>query len=86
MENRTDFLKYIGLVYTLTDGFKNLDGLIKNKVRKETKKGLRELEHTLNNTARNTDGSLRFTSGVNEDPESFIGKGWDLDVQLESFS
>ena len=80
MENRTDFLKYIGLVYTLTDGFKNLDGLIKNKVRKETKKGLRELEHTLNNTARNTDGSLRFTSGVNEDPESFIGKGWDLDV------
>ena len=80
MENRTDFLKYIGLVYTLTNGFKNLDGLIKNKVRKETKKGLRELEHTLNNTARNTDGSLRFTSGVNEDPESFIGKGWDLDV------
>ena len=80
MENRTDFLKYIGLVYTLTDGFKNLDGLIKNRVRKETKKGLRELEHTLNNTARNTDGSLRFTSGVNEDPESFIGKGWDLDV------
>ena len=80
MENRTDFLKYIGLVYTLTDGFKNLDGLIKNKVRKETKKGLRELEHTLNNTARNTDGSLRFTSGVNEDPESFIGKGWDLYV------
>lgn len=80
MENRTDFLKYIGLAYTLTDGFKNLDGLIKNKVRKETKKGLRELEHTLNNTARNTDGSLRFTSGVNEDPESFIGKGWDLDV------
>lgn len=80
MENRVDFLKYVGLVYTLTDGFKNLDGLIKNKVRKETKKGLRELEHTLNNTARNSDGSLRFTSGVNEDPESFIGKGWDLDV------
>lgn len=80
MENRVDFLKYVGLVYTLTDGFKNLDGLIKNKVRKETKKGLRELEHTLNNTARNSDGSLRFTSGVNEDPESFIGKGWDLDI------
>ena len=80
MENRTDFLKNIGLLFTLTDGFKNLDGLVKGKVRKEVKKGLRELEHTLNNTARTSDGNLKFVSGVDEDPESFIGKGWKLDV------
>ena len=80
MENRTDFLKNIGLLFTLTDGFKNLDGLVKGKVRKEVKKGLRELEHTLNNTARTSDGNLKFVSGVDEDPESFIGKGWNLDV------
>ena len=80
MENRTDFLKNIGLLFTLTDGFKNLDGLVKGKVKKEVKKGLRELEHTLNNTARTSDGNLRFVSGVDEDPESFIGKGWNLDV------
>lgn len=80
MENRTDFQKNIGLLFTLTDGFKNLDGLVKGKVKKEVKKGLRELEHTLNNTARTSDGNLKFVSGVDEDPESFIGKGWNLDV------
>lgn len=80
MENRIDFLKNIGLLFTLTDGFKNLDGLVKGKVKKEVKKGLRELEHTLNNTARTSDGNLKFVSGVVEDPESFIGKGWNLDV------
>ena len=80
MENRTDFLKNIGLLFTLTNGFKNLDGLVKGKVKKEVKKGLRELEHTLNNTVRTSDGNLKFVSGVDEDPESFIGKGWNLDV------
>nr|DAG99975.1 MAG TPA: hypothetical protein [Crassvirales sp.] len=80
MENRTDFLKNIGLLFTLTDGFKNLDGLVKGKVKKEVKKGLRELEHTLNNTSRTSDGNLKFVSGVDEDPESFIGKGWNLDI------
>lgn len=80
MENRTDFLKNIGILFTLTDGFKNLDGLVKGKAKKEVNKGLRELEHTLNNTARTSDGNLKFVSGVDEDPESFIGKGWNLDV------
>ena len=80
MENRTEFLKNVGLLFTLTDGFKNLDGLVKGKVRKEVKKGLRELEHTLNNTSRTSDGNLKFASGVEDDPESFIGKGWSLDV------
>lgn len=79
-ENRPEFLKNIGVLFTLTDGFKNLDNLVKNKVRKEVKKGLRELEHTLNNTSRTSDGNLKFVSGVEDDPESFIGKGWEIDV------
>lgn len=80
MEHRTDFLKNLGLLFTLTDGFKNLDKLVKGKVRKEVNKGLRQLENTLNNTARTSDGNLKFVSGVDDDPESFIGKGWKLDV------
>ena len=79
MEHRTDFLKNLGLVFTLTDGFKNLDGLVKGKVKKEVRKGLIELETKINNTSRNSDGSLRFTSGVSSDPESFF-KGWKLDL------
>lgn len=79
-DNRVDFLKNISMVFTLTDGFKNFDGLIKNKVRKELNKGIKELEHTINNTSRTTNGSLNFVSGASEDNESFIGKGWSLDL------
>lgn len=79
-ENKIEFLKNLGLLFTLTDGFKNLDGLVKPKVKKEVKKGLRELEHTLNNTARTSNGNLKFVSGVSEDPNSFINGKWDLDV------
>ena len=79
MDNRVDFIKNVGLLFTLTDGFKNLDKLVQGKVKNEVKKGLRELEHTLNNTSRSSDGNLKFVSGVSDDPESFIGK-WDLDV------
>lgn len=79
-DNRVDFLKYLGLIFTLTDGFKSLDGLVKGKVKEEVKNGLRDLEHAINNTARNSDGNLKFVSGVDEDPESFIGKGWKIDV------
>lgn len=79
MENKTEFLKNIGLIFTLTDGFKNMEGLIKGKVNKEVKKNIRELERTLSNTTRTSDGNLRFVTGVSDD-NSFIGKGWDVDI------
>ena len=80
IENRTEFLKNIGILFTLTDGFKNIDKLVKQKVNKEVRKGFKELEHTISNTYISADGNLRFTSGVDDDPESFIGKNWKLDI------
>ena len=80
MENRADFIKYIGTIFTLTNGFKDFDSFVKGKVEKEKKKGLRELERTLTNTKRNTGGSLKLVTNAKEDPESFISKGWNLDV------
>lgn len=77
-ENKTEFLKNVGLLYVLTDGFKKLDGLVQGKVKKEMRKGLRELEHTISNTSRNRNGNLTFASGVG-DPESKSSK-WDLDL------
>ena len=79
MEHRMEFLKYAGLIFTLTDGFKDFESFTKGKVKKELRKGLRELEHTLNNTNRTADGSLRMVTGAKDDPESFIGKGLRLD-------
>lgn len=77
-ENKTEFIKNIGLIYVLTDGFKKLDGLVQGKVKKEMRKGLRELEQTINNTSRNHGGSLKFTSGVS-DPDSKSSK-WEIDI------
>lgn len=80
-DNPNEFLKNVGILYTLTNGFKNLDGLVRTKVNKEVKKGFKELERTINNTSRTSDGTLKFFSGVGEDPNSFLGKkGWELDV------
>ena len=80
MENRMDFLKNIGFLYALTNGFKSMDKLIKIKAKKEVKKGLSELERVINNTARTSDGNLKFVSSVNDDEESYYGKGWKLDL------
>ena len=76
-ENSTDFIKKVGLLFTLTDGFKNLDKLVKGKVNKEVKKGLADLEHTLNNTSRTSGGSIRFAGG--DDTESAF-RGFTLDI------
>lgn len=79
-EHRADFLKYTGLIFAMTNGFKDFDSFAKGKVKKEVKKGLRELEQTLNNTSRNNDGSLRMVTNQKDDPNSFISKGMKLDL------
>lgn len=80
MDNPVEFRKYLSVLFTMTDGFKNIDGLVKGKVKKEVKQSLRELEHKLSSTTRNSSGNPRYVGGVEEDTESYIGKGWDLDV------
>lgn len=80
MDNPVEFRKCLSVLFTMTDGFKNIDGLVKGKVKKEVKQSLRELEHKLSSTARNSSGNPRYVGGVEEDTESYIGKGWDLDV------
>ena len=80
MDNPVEFRKYLSVLFTMTDGFKNIDGLVKGKVKKEVKQSLRELEHKLSSTARNSTGNPRYVGGVEEDTESYIGKGWNLDV------
>lgn len=77
-ENPADFLKYVSLLYTITDQFKSLDGLVKNKVKTEKRKYIKELENTLNNTVRTADGNLKFVSGNQGDPDSY--DGWGIDV------
>lgn len=77
-ENHVEFMKKIGVLYTLTNGFKNLDQLIKKDVRKQVNKGLRDLEKTLKDSSYNS-GNLRFVSGVQEESRP-ANQGWRLDI------
>lgn len=78
-EHPMEFIKNLGILYTLTDGFKSIDGIVKGKVKKEVKSHLKELEHTINSTSRNSDGSFNFVSGVG-DEESAVHAGWKIDI------
>ena len=80
MEHRGDFLAKVGLIFTMTNGFKDFDSFVKGKVKKEVRKGLRDLEHTFNNTRRSSDGNLRMVTNAKDDPYSYIGKGVKLDL------
>lgn len=79
LKNPDEFIKNVGLLYTLTDGFKSLDKLVKPQVNKQIKKGLKNLENTINSTSRDSDGNLKFVRG-NDDTNSYFSKGWSLDI------
>lgn len=61
-DDEEGFIRKLGYIFTLTDGFKNLDGLVKGKVQKETKRGLQKLEQSLRTPPM--PGEPRFASGV----------------------
>ena len=76
-ENPTDFMKNVALMYSLTDGFKNVEKLTKSKVKAGIKKGFAELESVLNNTRRNSDGTLNFANG---EPTTEERENWTLAI------
>ena len=81
LEHENDFIKNVGLLFTLTEGFTNLDKLVNPTAKKEVKKKLKELEHTLNNTARNNDGTLKFVgSGKDSAGKSVFDQGFVIDI------
>lgn len=77
-ENPIDFRYKLATIFTLTDGFKNLDGLVKGKVKKETTNSLRELEHTLRGGSTLGNGSLRLANGLGEDNNTSLGLKLDI--------
>lgn len=82
LENENDFIKNVGLLFTLTDGFTNLEKLVSPQAKKQVKKKLQELEHTLiNTTSRNNGGTLNFVgSGGNSNSKSIFDQGFSIDI------
>lgn len=78
MENPVEFRKKLGLLFTLTDGFSNIDNLIKDKVKKQVNSSLRELEHTLKGNSKFA-GNPKYMGG-SYGSNSFVKSGWSLDA------
>lgn len=76
-DHPVEFRRALSILYTMTDGFQNIDKLVQKKVNKEVKNSLRNLEHTLKTPSRHS-GNLELMGGG--DPESYSGKGWKLDI------
>ena len=75
MENQADFLKYVGLFYTMTDGFRDLTPLVNKQVKKEKTSSIKELENTLKGTSRIQSGKLNYVSSEdNADLDFLFGK------------
>jgi len=74
VENPADMSYYLGLFYTLTDGFKKLDRIVGSKVVAEKNKHVKQLEQLVE-TNKNSIGASEFSG---EDSQSFSFE--DLDV------
>ena len=76
-EHHSDFMKMVGYLYVITDGFKSLDKVEKQVETKAKKKGIADLENTLKMSVQNNVGDLRYVSGVNDAPPEF---GMAIDI------
>ena len=79
-EHENEFIKNVGILFTLTDGFTNLDKLVAPTAKKEVKKKLKELEHTLSGNAK-TGGSMKYV-GTGDAPQSksIFDQGFSIDI------
>lgn len=66
-DHKDEFVMKLGLLYAMTDGFKTIDKVVNNKVKKEVKKGFSELERKINNTSRDGFGNLNFVGNYGGD-------------------
>ena len=79
-ENPLEFLKQLGMWFVLTDEGRDINGFVASKVREEKNKSIRELERKINFSARNGDGSLRYSGGTGggEDSDPLLSGGWKI--------
>lgn len=72
-EHKMDFLKLMGIFYVMTDGFKEMKGMVEPSVRKETKKIWQELDSQFR-SQKPSNGSMRYTGTSTERKNN---DGWE---------
>lgn len=69
LEHPEEYLQQVGTIFTLTDGFKNLNKLIGKAVKKEKNNNIKNLEKLLKNQ-NNYSGSPRYVANGRKENES----------------
>lgn len=77
-ENPLEFLKQLGMWFTLTNGGKNTDALVKEQVRVAKNKGIRELERKINSTSFNQDGTLKYAGDTEGTKDLLLSDDWKV--------
>ena len=77
-ENPLEFMKQLGLWFTLTDGGKNLEGFTKRQVRDAKNKGIRELEKKIQGSTFHDDGSLNLVGDGTGSSDPLLSDGWNV--------
>lgn len=80
-ENENDFIRYMSLFYTLTNGFTDMSNIIKPQAKKEMKSKLRELENTLNGNTKLKGGNMKMVGlDTQSQSGSVFDKGYSIDL------
>lgn len=72
-EHKMEFLKLMGIFYAMTDGFKEMKGMVEPSVKKETKKIWNELDKQFR-SQKPSNGSMRYTGTSSERKNN---DGWE---------
>lgn len=80
LEHENEFIKNVGILYTLTNGFQNIEKLIGPQAKKQVKSKLRELEHTINNTQRDSGGKLNYVGSSGNYGDTLLGNDFSIDI------
>ena len=80
LEHENEFIKNVGILYTLTNGFQNIEKLIGPQAKKQVKSKLRELEHTINNTQRDSGGRLDYVGSSGNYGDTLLGNDFSIDI------
>ena len=77
-ENPIEFRSVLGIMWALTDGFKELGNILKQDINKKVRSNLKEVENRINGSTPRG-GSPRFIGGEDES-SSGSRRGWMLDT------
>lgn len=67
LDDPIGFMHKLGLIFTITDGFKDMNKLVSVQVKKETRKSLKEFEASLLQSQGLSDGGLKAMGGGSKD-------------------